>query len=309
VRLLPPTLALLLLAIIYARVDFGRVLETLHGVDPAWLTLGFLLFVPQIAITALRWRWLVSEVAPMSRWEAGRQVLASGTLNVVTPSKLGDIAKAWLVARSAGLPLGRAVGFALTEKLLDLWGLCAILLAANLARGVPADPLVIAALALAIAVFVAVIVGLLTPVPALVVRRVPRRIARLLETWNDVRRLALAGAGRRSGAAVVAIGLWVLHVAQIHAFFLSVGSTPEGLKVYALVPVAILAGLLPIAQGGFGTRDAALIHLFAGDAAPAVLASVGLLTGTRYVVPALVGLPFLPLMLQARAALRRATDP
>lgn len=308
-RLVPAAVALVLLAVIYVRVDAGRVLDTLRGVDPAWLGLGFALFVPQIAITALRWRWLVAGVAPMGRWEAGRQVLASGTLNVVTPSKLGDLAKAWFVARSAGLPLSRAVGFALAEKLLDLWGLCAILLAANLVRGVPADPLVIPALLLAAGVFVAVIAGLAAPVPAGLLRRCPRRVARLLETWDDTRRLALAGGRRRLAAAVVAIGLWLLHVAQIHAFFLAVASTPATLKVYALVPVAILAGLVPITQGGFGTRDAALIHLFAADAAPAVLAGVGLLTGTRYVIPALIGLPFLPMMLRARAALGRAADP
>jgi uncharacterized protein (TIRG00374 family) len=305
VKLLPPLITVVLLVVIYVRVDFGRVLATLADVDPAWLALAFVLFVPQIAVTSLRWRWLVRGVAPMGRWDAVRQVLAAGTLNVITPSKLGDLAKGWFVARSAGLPLGRAVGFALAEKLLDLWALCTILLAANLARGVPADPLVVPAVVLAAGVFVAVVVGLVAPVPAGLARRAPRRLARIIETWDDARRLALAGAGRRLLAATVSIGLWLLHVAQIHVFFVSVASAPATLKVYALVPVSILAGLLPITQGGFGTRDAAVIHLFAGDAAPAVLAAVGLLMGTRYVVPALAGLPFLPLMLQARAALKQ----
>jgi uncharacterized membrane protein YbhN (UPF0104 family) len=305
VRLLPPALAIVLLAVIYARVDAGRVLDALRGVDGAWLALAFALFVPQIAVTALRWRRLVDGVASLGRWEACRHVLASSTLNVVTPSKLGDLAKAWFVARSADVPLGRAVGFALAEKLVDLWALCTILLAANLVRGIPADPLVVPAVVLAAGVFAAVIVGLLAPVPAGLAPRLPRRLASLVTTWEDARRLALAGASRRCGIAAVSLGLWVLHVAQIHAFFASVGGAPAALKVYALVPVAILAGLLPVTQGGFGTRDAALLHLFAGDAPPAVLAAVGLLTGTRYVVPALIGLPFLPLMLRARAALGR----
>jgi len=43
---------------------------------------------------------------------------------------------------------------------------------------------------------------------------------------------------------------------------------PPAPELAPLVPVAILVGLLPITQGGFGTRNTALIYLFAGDAAP-----------------------------------------
>jgi uncharacterized membrane protein YbhN (UPF0104 family) len=305
VKLLPLALSVVLLAVIYARVDAARVAAALGNMDPAWLALAVACFLPQITVTALRWRWLVSGAAPISRWESCRQVLASSTLSVITPSKLGDLAKAWFVSRGTGVPLGRAVGFALAEKLLDLWSLSVVLLTATLVRGVPADALVVPALLLAVGVFAVGTLALLAPVPAGLVRRLPRRAAALPLAWNDARRLALAGGARRVGIVAVSLGLWLLHLVQIHLFFFAVGSAPPPLKVYALVPVAILTGLLPITQGGFGTRDAALIHLFADDAGPAVLAAVGLLTGMRYLLPGLIGLPFLPLALQARAALAR----
>ncbi|HEU5320854.1 MAG TPA: lysylphosphatidylglycerol synthase domain-containing protein, partial [Methylomirabilota bacterium] len=198
---------------IYARVDAGRVLDALRGVDGAWLALAFACFVPQIAVTALRWRWLVGAAAPLTRWEACRHVLASSTLSVITPSKLGDLAKAWFVARGGGVPLGRAVGFAVAEKALDLWSLSAILLAAGLVRGVPADPLVVPAVGLAAGVFAAVVVGLVAPVPAALARRLPRRAGALLVAWDEARRLALAGRARRAGIVAVSLGLWLLHVA------------------------------------------------------------------------------------------------
>jgi glycosyltransferase 2 family protein len=305
VRLLPLGLAVVLLAVIYARVDVTRVLGALGAADPLWLGLAFACFIPQIAVTALRWRWLVRGAAPISRWESCRQVLASSTLNVITPSKLGDLAKGWFVARGSAVPLGQAMSLALAEKLLDLWALSAVLLGATLLRGAPADPLVVSALVLAAGVFAAVALALVAPLPDALIRHLPRRAAALPLAWNAARRLALAGAGRRAGIGAVSLGLWLLHVAQIYLFFRAVGVAVSALQVYALVPVAILVGLLPITQGGFGTRDAALIHLFAGDASPAVLAAVGLLTGTRYLVPGLIGLPFLPLALQARAAVTR----
>jgi hypothetical protein len=305
VRLLPLGLAVVLLAVIYARVDVTRVVGALRAADPLWLLLAFACFVPQIAVTALRWRWLVRGAAPIGRWESCRQVLASSTLNLITPSKLGDFAKAWFVARGSTVPLRQAVSFALAEKLLDLWALSAVLLGATWLRGAPADPLIFPALLLAGGVFAAGALALLAPLPDRLVRRLPGRAAALPLAWNAARRLALAGPGRRAGIATVSLGLWLLHVAQIHLFFLAVGAAPPPLKIYALVPVAILVGLLPITQGGFGTRDAALIHLFAAEAAPAVLAAVGLLTGTRYLVPGLIGLRFLPMALQARAAATR----
>ena len=62
---------------------------------------------------------------------------------------------------------------------------------------------------------------------------------------------------------------------------------------FALAPLAILAGLLPLTFAGVGTRDAALVALYAPYFSAATGAALGLLCTSRYFLPAIGGLPFL----------------
>jgi len=61
----------------------------------------------------------------------------------------------------------------------------------------------------------------------------------------------------------------------------------------ALTPLAILAGLLPFTFAGIGTRDAAFIILYQPFFNAPTGAALGLLCTSRYLLPALMGLPFL----------------
>ena len=70
------------------------------------------------------------------------------------------------------------------------------------------------------------------------------------------------------------------------------GETGHGLFGEAQ-STAIFAGLLPVTLWGIGTRDVALVWMFA-DVAPApAMAVVGMLTALRYIVPGLAGIPCL----------------
>ncbi|HLE25359.1 MAG TPA: hypothetical protein VI935_06875, partial [Thermodesulfobacteriota bacterium] len=61
----------------------------------------------------------------------------------------------------------------------------------------------------------------------------------------------------------------------------------------ALAPLAILAGLLPLTLAGIGTRDAALIALYQPFFNAPTGAALGLLCTSRYLLPAICGLPLL----------------
>ena len=61
----------------------------------------------------------------------------------------------------------------------------------------------------------------------------------------------------------------------------------------ALAPLAFLAGLLPLTFAGVGTRDAALIAFYQPYMNAPTAAALGLLCTSRYLLPALGGLPFL----------------
>ena len=87
--------------------------------------------------------------------------------------------------------------------------------------------------------------------------------------------------------------MWVMHLMQIGLFFWACGVTVSVMDVASYVPLAIIAGLVPITIAGIGVRDSALVVLFLDHGPAAQIALVGMLTSLRYLIPGLLGLPFL----------------
>src|SRR5690606_16436707 len=100
-----------------------------------------------------------------------------------------------------------------------------------------------------------------------------------------------ARGGKRGEILAVSLFIWVLHLIQIAFFFYALGVTPPLAILASLVAFAIFIGLLPLTIAGFGTRDAALVMLFASYPSHTILA-VSMLINLRYIIPAAAGIPF-----------------
>jgi hypothetical protein len=87
--------------------------------------------------------------------------------------------------------------------------------------------------------------------------------------------------------------IWFLHLLQIWFFILALKAWTPFLVNLALAPLAILAGLLPLTFAGVGTRDAAIIAFYHPYLNAPTAAALGLLCTSRYLLPAIGGLPFL----------------
>src|SRR5690606_14308736 len=113
------------LAALYAAADWREVLRMLVGLDPFWLAVAITLFLPQTLLSAARWRIWVAPLCRLSPAESCRQLLASSALNLVLPSKLGDLSKAGMLRLEDPADRPRAALAALAEKLLDVAALAA----------------------------------------------------------------------------------------------------------------------------------------------------------------------------------------
>jgi hypothetical protein len=90
---------------------------------------------------------------------------------------------------------------------------------------------------------------------------------------------------------------WLLSMLQIYLLFVLVGVNVPILFSFANIPLAILIGMIPVALGGVGTRDAAILFLFSEFGSAERLFSVGILfTVVRYLLLAIAGLFFLAAM-------------
>lgn len=303
---------ILILGLILAKVDRHALWQNLRATRPWPFAAAMLLFAPQNVLIAWRWKSLASNFAPVGWKSAFGMIFAGNAMNVVLPSKMGDLAKAYFLSNSGALDMPRAASLVVFEKSLDLASLCVWALAgaaaATLAGIQVGDARAFALLAGLAGTIGAAGVAAVTAIYFIPAERMPilaraadrlaarprwSRAARLFSSGHEVMAMLQARGARRTRVCIASLALWGLHLLQIYFFFLSLNAPVPALPFAALMPLAIFAGLLPLSLFGMGTRDAAIILLFSAYHPPEILAGVGLYVSLRYLVPAAAGLPFL----------------
>jgi uncharacterized protein (TIRG00374 family) len=297
--------SLALLALIYWQVDAGAVLAAAAASDPLWLAISLAVVVPLLVMTAWRFQILMPRAGRLGLWECVRLTLMASTLNLVLPSKMGDIAKAYALRERSEIGGSLAVSLVVLEKALDMGGLLACGAVALLL--LPQAPLWATPMAGLLALgFLAIAVMIGSPhlvrlLLATLRRVVPdgfaRRIDALQAAWEELLRYVWRRPSRALTVSAASILLWLVHLTQIWLFTVAltsgVAAAPAPVVAMALAPLAILIGLAPFTVAGVGTRDAALIVLFAPYLDAPTAAVLGILCTLRYLIPGLAGLPLL----------------
>lgn len=255
-RLLKIAVAMALLAGLYTAADWTKVGKAIVSLETAPLIAALLLFVPQTLLSAWRWRRLAAPLAEISYAEALRQTLAASALNLVVPSKLGDLSKAAMLPVSNTAARARAGGLTLLEKGADVAALAALWGAGWFG---------VDGISLSLFLFALTTLG----------------------------RLTRLGKSPAYATTVATALLWSLHLLQIDLFLKAAGVFVAWSEATSRVPAAIFAGLAPISFCGVGARDSALVWLFSDVAPASAMTAVGLLTALRYLLPGLAGIPFL----------------
>jgi uncharacterized protein (TIRG00374 family) len=95
--------------------------------------------------------------------------------------------------------------------------------------------------------------------------------------------------------------IWIGSALQIYLLYSAVEQQVPIIFSIAVVPIAILVGMLPVTIAGMGTRDLAIVKLFSGYASTSASISIGVLFFLlRYLVLALIGLPFISTLKPSR---------
>ncbi|UCG11265.1 MAG: flippase-like domain-containing protein [Deltaproteobacteria bacterium] len=294
-------LALLLtigiLIAIYARIDRRLLIYYFTQLHPGYFALALIIFIPQILVSSFRWQTMTRQICPMGLGQSMQQVMAAKALNALVPSKLGEMSKAYFLRMSSGKNVEQTVPAVILEKVLDMGGLCAVLMVGVLIAPQRNEPVWLGG-AIAGGCLAAVVLLLLVPLRSLGERLMRRNgrlkwLGQLLLGWDNLIQEWKRRGRTLSRIVALSVLLWGLHLLQIYLFFPSLNHSVPLTPALTLIPLAILVGLLPITIGGMGTRDSALIVLFAPYANSALMAGVGLLCSMRYWVDTLLGVPFL----------------
>lgn len=302
-RIVALILTCVVLFVIFKLINFNSFVEALS--HPRWpeLIAALLFFVPLIGITAFRWQILVHKSCHCSMWESIKLQLASNTLNLILPSKLGDLSKGYFLSNTGKVDLSRGMNIVIFEKLIDFSSLGVVYLTGLLVHGhfQNADyaSLAIVVLVLTATLSVYFIPLRLIPGYSSLIKwlegkgKILSKIGYFLEDGQK-----LIGAIRESNrqiAAIVSLSvlLWFLHMTQVYFFFHAVGAMPSLITVYHWAPMAILVGLIPVTISGIGIRDGSFMYLFRDYGSQAVLFAASVLVTLRYIIPGILGLFFI----------------
>ncbi|MFO8072511.1 MAG: lysylphosphatidylglycerol synthase transmembrane domain-containing protein [Polyangia bacterium] len=290
-----------LLAYILWRADVGALGETLAACRLDLVAAGFSAGLFAIAIKALRWRsMLLRQGHDYGAWRSVKVYAVGIYAGIATPGRLGELSRVLYLRRDIGVGVGAGLSSVVVDRVLDLYFLVAVGIAAAYRFGVSGD------LSFAIAVTAAALA--LLPVVALHPRAgrwLARRATSLLGRTRLGRGLAdsteefydgvetLLSAWLLIGALTTAAAYATFFLAA-HLLALSVGIDIAPADTALTVGLANLASLVPITVAGVGTRDAIFVLAFAslGLAEAQALAFSALVLAVFYLLNGLVGFAF-----------------
>lgn len=304
--------SLVILAVIYWKIDFQGLIEVFKNCDRGWMAVSLGMVIPITAITSWRLQQLMPNGSKLPFAEANRLILAASVLNMILPSKMGDIAKAYFMKQRGHLDGSLSLSLVVFEKACDmlsllLWCVFGLILytqkdwlfsvmTASVTVGLIVGILLLSSRKFAQIFFL--VAKKLAP------RKMRSKVEKLQISWREMHDYFWSDTHQLLKIAVTSIFIWFLHLMQIWLFILSLKAWTPFTANLALSPLAILAGLLPLTFAGVGTRDAALIVFYQPYFPAPTAAALGLLCTSRYLLPAIGGLPFLGQYLTAIKKLR-----
>jgi uncharacterized protein (TIRG00374 family) len=115
---------LLLLAFMFARSGLLENLGIFREVNAALLVLALLMTCANVVVKIYRWKYLCSSYGrEIGFGEAGRIVVSSFFVGGITPAKIGDLMKAYIMKRKHSLPLMDGIFCILYERTFEIFTL------------------------------------------------------------------------------------------------------------------------------------------------------------------------------------------
>jgi uncharacterized membrane protein YbhN (UPF0104 family) len=265
-----------LLWLLWAVADGPQAARSLAAADWRWLLLAMAALTAQTILSAFRWRLTARQLGiSIGRGRAIGEYYLSQIVNQSLPGgMLGDAGRAVRSRDQAGLlAAGQAVIFERLAGQIAMFSLLAVAFVATLAvpGGLdwPTDIAVSVAILLAAAVCAAVCAGL--------AGHLPGALGRAMRNLRAALHRALAARTALPGQIGLSIGTTVCNLAAFAFCARAVGVDLGVAATAALVPLILLAMLVPVTISGWGMREgaaAALLPIAGATVAGALAASV-----------------------------------
>jgi glycosyltransferase 2 family protein len=262
-------LGLILFGYLLYRLDASNVVAALTRASAPLLLAAVVLNIPQIGLKIVRWRVLLQSQGIRYRFiPASLSYFGSIFLGLLTPGRLGELAKAMHVFEDCSVPIGRALSSSLLDRCFDLLALMSVGTAAYFQMNLPARQSRIASAAgiLALVVGAALILMVLRwtksaapePSSASAAARPgwSARKALIGQLLDCLRTLTFSQLG---WCVALTASAYLLFFLQCFLVERALGVGISFAQTSYAVSLGSLVTLLPISISGLGTREATIV--------------------------------------------------
>ena len=251
----------------------GFKLEELPGkiaaANPLLLVAAFAIFYAGFPLRGLRWALLVRQSGfELKVRDSVEIIFLSWLVNCLVPAKLGDVYRAYLLKINSTVSLSRTFGTVFIERILDLFAIVTLGLAAGFVSfrsGLPQDVQIVFAIGVVVVLLLAG--GLLT------MRNFGRRIItwlplphQIVEFYDRFEEGVFASIGMRALPRLVVITgfIWATEAMRLYLVVQALGLPDVHLGISGAFFVALAASLLtavPLTPAGIGFVEGGVVGL------------------------------------------------
>lgn len=233
------------------------------------LFLALAIFYVGFPLRGLRWAILVRRSGfPLGVPDATEIIFLSWLVNCLVPAKLGDVYRAYLLKINSPVSLSRTFGTVFIERILDLFAIVVLGLAAGFVSfrsGLPGEVQIVFAAGVVFVVVLAVALLTMRNFGRRIITRLPLP-ARIVEFYDRFEEGVFSSLGLRAlpGLVIITGLIWGTEAMRLYLVVEALGLPDVHLGISGAFFIALSASLLtaiPITPAGLGFVEGAVVGL------------------------------------------------
>jgi len=262
-----PIILLVLIFRVVLNVNLGDLVAGIRQANPLLLLAAFVIFYAGFPLRGFRWALLLRGTGfRIGLRDATEILFLSWLVNCLVPAKLGDVYRAYLLKLNSPVSLSRTFGTVFIERILDLFAISVLGLAAgfwSFRNGLPTQIQVVFGIAVGVVIVLAILLLTLRNFGRQILVRLPIP-HRFVELYDRFEEGVFGAVGlRHLPPLIVLTGLiWATEAMRLYLVVAALGFPDVELGISGAFFVALIGSLLtavPLSPAGLGIVELGVV--------------------------------------------------
>ena len=282
------------MGIVFSKLNINAFIDSINSVNKKFLILSIIYFFIYPWFGIERWRRLVVKKYPLKYNIASKIYFLGEGINLILPSKIGDLSKSYFLKKYRICPTPYANGTVIYEKFLDLVSILSIFFLSWMLN----EQVLQVSFRL---IILFVLVFLIGTIVVFNLHVLENKFSNFIPNKYDFITKPLIGffnyfkMVKTDYLSIIfflgfSLFFWLGHFFQVFLFIRAANIDIGFFQVTYFMPIIIILSLLPFTVAGFGTRELSLLFFLSEVSTNENIILSSLLISLRYLIPGVVGL-------------------